>query len=322
MSNNMNEGHQGNVNMTDIKEFIGEDYVHSSNSLFHFMTSPKYLMDALQLKALCPRYCTEDVAYLNITNDGAEFKEVSVLQKCFCDIPLRNIVKRFPVNLTDNNEHLTKEQKEKIPKELSHTDLYGEYALAFSKRWGEKNRLQPIHYLNEDADCALRFSKMLHDVLGKENILESVPDGLLSWMCFCKPLRGTMRRRKESKNNGRFEYEIFKNFHDEHEWRYVPLEAQVDGNQLDCLIANDAVQSGVLRTISDNMAKESFQSTWLPFEYDEIRYIIVPSDFGRIEIINTIKSIPNSSFSGEAPDLQKAILMSKILVLSEIAKDF
>ena len=31
--------------MENTKEFIGEDYVHSSNSLFHFMNESKYLTD-------------------------------------------------------------------------------------------------------------------------------------------------------------------------------------------------------------------------------------------------------------------------------------
>ena len=306
--------------MKDVKEFIGEDYVHSANSLFHFMSEKKYLTDALKRKALCPRYCNEDVAYLNIHHDGIDYKEVAVLQKCFCDIPLQNIIKLFPVHLTENNK-LTETQMKKIPTECSHPDLYGGYALAFSKKWGEENKLQPIHYLSQKADCASQFSVMLNDVLEEENLSDSIADALLNWMCYFKPLRGTMWPKLIMNDGGRIKCEIFKNFHDEHEWRFVPVDTVIDGNPLDCLIANGAIGSGFLPKISDSIEEERFKDTWLPFEYDDIRYIIVPNKAGRLEVIEAIQGLPDELFS-EDLSIQKAILISKILILDDIIKDF
>ncbi len=307
--------------MTEYIEIIGEDYVHSSNSLFHFMTSPKYLTDALKRKALCPRYCNEDIEYLSIVRDGAAFNEVSVLQKCFCDIPLGNIIKRFPVKLIDNNS-LSDEEMRCIPHEFSHPDFYGKYALAFSKKWGEINKLQPIHYLSNDADVVKQFSKMMCNVLQEENLPDSVSDALLNWMCYFKPLRGTMKRREEIDSKGKIEIEVYKNFHDEHEWRYVPYGVEVNGHPLDCLIANGAVQSGLLKAISDSFEEEEYRPIWLPFQYDEIKYIIVPNNAGRLEIIKTIHDLPEDKFEVGDIGLQKSILISKILMLDDVKKDF
>lgn len=302
--------------MTDIKEIIGEDYVHSANSLFHFMSDVKYLISALQRKALCPRYCNEDIAYLNIRYNDVNFDKVAILQKCFCDIPLRNIVKKFPVQLTENNDTNTKEML--IP-EYSHTNLYGCYAVAFSKKWGEEHKLQPVHYLSENAENVSRFSQMFRDLLEQEELPDTISDTLLNWLCFLKPLRGVMWHRLETKNGDKINCEFYKNFHDEHEWRFVPPEINVDGNNLDCLIANGAVGSGFLQKMSDVLENKSFENSWLQFQYDEIRYLIVPDKAGREEIIETILNIPNEAFEDK---IQRAILVSKILVLDDIVKDF
>ena len=296
--------------MTDIKEFVGEDYVHSSNALFHFMTSPKYMIDALKRKALCPRYCDEDVRYLNIILDGHKFEKVAVLQKCFCDIPLHNVIRKFPIKLV-NSDNLTDDKRVKLPKEFSHPDLYGEYALAFSKKWGEHNKLQPVYYLNEEADITLQFSKMLQNILKEKDLSDRVSDTLLNWMCFLKPLRGSMKRNFKA-NNENITFEMYKNFHDEHEWRYVPFGVKMNGQELDCLIANRNVRSAYLRLLSDRLQQEDeFQLFWLPFQYDELRYIIVPDKTGRLEIIRAIQNLSDDLFDKEDIDLQKAILISK-----------
>lgn len=61
--------------------YVPEDYVHSANSLFHFVKSVNYLINALQQKNLYPRYCVEDVRYLDLTLNGEHFEDVAILQK-------------------------------------------------------------------------------------------------------------------------------------------------------------------------------------------------------------------------------------------------
>lgn len=75
--------------------------------------------------------------------------------------------------------------------------------------------------------------------------------------------------------------------------------------------------------ISDGLENERYKELWLDFSYDDIRYIIVPDILARIDIIKTITGLPNSCF-GDQNDIpmQKSVLMSKILVLTEIRKDW
>ena len=301
--------------MTEVKEAIREDYVHSANSLFHFMSESAFLFSALKRQALCPRYCVEDISYLHIHNGDINFDKVAVLQKCFCDIPLRNIIKKFPVRLTENNS-LSEEQKKRLHSGVAHTDLYGGYALAFSKKWGEENKLQPVHYLSEEAENTKQFTTMVSDVLALDSIPDTISDSILNMMCYFKPLRGTMSHRLVVGNSERVECEIFKNFHDEHEWRFVPWGVYVEGNPLDCLIANSTVGSGYLSKLSKRIEDVTFKAAWLPFRYEDIRYVIVPDYAERGRLISFLCDLPFEDV------LQHDILISKILVLDDIVKDF
>ena len=305
-------------------EYIGDDYVHSANSLFHFVTKSQYLHDDLKRKALCPRYCNEDIGYLNISYDGRSFSEISVLQKCFCDIPLHNIIKPFPVVLTENNNTLTEEQRKNIPDQFSHVELYGKYALAFSKSWGERSKLQPIHYLANGSDYVKNFSGMFKSVLAEDDVPDIISDTLLHLMCYFKPLRGTMKRTGTSEKTGKYVYEIFKNFHDEHEWRYVPFNNHTSDKEYDPVIAREKLvkDSYTLNIMNNRIQTMAYQHVWLPFQYDDIRYIIVPNNHERIEVIKVIDSLSDDIFNEDAIDLQKQLLISKILVLDEIERDF
>ena len=132
----------------DRYELAYDDYAQSANTLFHFMKKFEYLEEILEKKALIPRYCKEDLQYLNI--GGSSFAEAFVLQKCFCDIPFHKLTENFQLQaIGDHYQSLSEDEKIKVPSKYTHTDFYGEYAIAFSKGWGEKNNLQPIHYLNE-----------------------------------------------------------------------------------------------------------------------------------------------------------------------------
>ena len=75
--------------------------------------------------------------------------------------------------------------------------------------------------------------------------------------------------------------------------------------------------------ISKGLEHDRYRKLWLDFSYDDIRYIIVPDIHTRIEIIKMITELPDRCFENQDDiPMQKNILISKILVLAEIRKDW
>lgn len=71
-----------------------------------------------------------------------------------------------------------------------------------------------------------------------------------------------------------------------------------------------------IRKVNKELEAEEYKNIWLKFKYDDIRYIIVPNKINRVEIIDYIID------TLEMPENEKYILISKILVLDEIRKDW
>lgn len=300
-----------------------DDYVQSANTLFHFMKEQRFLDSILLHKALLPRYCIETIDYLNIHNGTRTFHEAAILQKCFCDIPFHKLADSFTVNAVgDVYESLTSDEKIEIQKNNTHFDFYGEYAVAFSKSWGEKNHLQPIHYLNEDSQYTKDFSALMGQIIQKNELLEEYSKDVINRLAYIKPLRGIMKRKFTRKDFSSVTVEISKNFHDEREWRYVPNEKDLADLNIGSIIANpNAIP--LANDISNSLENEKYRKLWLNFSYDDIRYIIVPNIQARVNIIKTINDLPDDCFENkEDIPIEKNILMSKILVLEEIRKDW
>ena len=306
-----------------VSYFPYDDYAQSANTLFHFMRKPEYLKWILQHHAIAPRYCVENVEYLNIHIGDRAFREIAVLQKCFCDIPFHKLADSFPLNGEGENfKELLPEEKTELEKRNTHFDYYGEYAIAFSKSWGEVNNLQPIHYLNQEAQYANDFRAVLENALSEENLPEQYVQDVINRLAYMKPLRGLMKRKVQHKGSGELDVELYKNFHDEREWRYVPKTEKLTSVAMESVIANPKLIA-LSNRISEWLEMDKYKALWLDFSYDDIRYIIVPNLHARIDMIQEILSIPKEMFS-EASDveMQKHILISKILVLNEIRRDW
>lgn len=296
-----------------------EDYYQSANSLFHFMKEEEYLYTALSNKALIPRYCLEDINFLKLNIDGNNFNEIAVLQKCFCDIPLHNITSRLPKN---------SEKEESWDND--HTRVYGEFAIAFSKHWGELNGLQPIQYINDKSLYLDYMRKYIIDSIKSSELSFNKSDAILSFLSFIKPLRGFMSRTIEDKL-----VKKLKNFYDEQEWRYVPSFATIrtynrtEKYKINPIIANPKIMdikylNQKFVEIQTNIISDKlYRDLWLKFDYNDIRYLIVPNAQSRIDCISFILNLPSIHFNNENDiKIQKSILVSKILVLDEIRKDW
>lgn len=302
------------------------DYVQSANTLFHFMKQFGYLRTILFKRAIVPRYCIETMDYLHIKSGETDFSEVAVLQKCFCDIPFHKLADTFSVTGTgDTFEKLTSEEKFQIEHNNTHFDLYGEFAIGFAKNWSERNRLQPIHYLNTDSSYSGHFQQVLSQALNAEDLPDAFAEDVLYRLAFIKPLRGIMQRSIERSKGNYITVDIYKNFHDECEWRFVPDHTAVAKVHLENVTANPRIVGDKerMKAINQSLEGERYNALWLRFDYDDIRYFIVPDAHHRIKLIEAISEIPDDMFSSKDNiQLQKQVLISKILVLDEIRKDW
>ena len=128
--------------MSGIKLERYDDYVQSANTLFHFMKQPAYLVESLLKKAFVPRYCKEEVDYLNLSCDDVTFSTIAVLQKCFCDIPFHKLNEAFEVKeVGELDLELTPQERVRLMRTNTHPELYGKYAIGLSKEWGGKERI-------------------------------------------------------------------------------------------------------------------------------------------------------------------------------------
>jgi len=303
--------------------FPFNDYVQSANTLFHFMSKGEHLEWILKNRAIAPRYCVEDVSYLNIVAGDNPFQKIAVLQKCFCDIPFHKLTDTFELSLVRASADLLSDaEKLDLAKRNSHPDCYGRYAIAFSKKWGENHHLQPIQYINTDSSYATEFSKLISNLWSFDQLSNDYADDVLNRLSFMKPLRGTMGRYFNRADGETIWVELQKNFHDEREWRYVPDIEAVTAAKIERIIANPNIIP-LISEINKTLMTQKYQHLWLEYDYDEIRYIIVPDAQGRLDFIETILQIPDHQFSCKDNAIKsKYVLISKILVLDEIKKDW
>ena len=298
-----------------------DDYVQSANTLFHFMQRHEYLSALLKRRALVPRYCQENIAYLNLEIGGHPFDEIYVLQKCFCDIPFHKLTEAFEIS-SDEDALQTFDTADRLAFERSNTHpaYYGGYAIALSKQWGESHGLQPVQYANGMSDFTNSLSEVINSAYEADDLPDLYVNDILRRLSFIKPLRGLMRRRfRDTWIN------VQKNFHDEREWRFVPPQSALDALQFDSVIANPTKLRKMegLAGLNRYLEREAARPAWLEFSFDDIRYLIVPPIQARIELIKEILALPSDGFSSsESENMGKSVLISKILVLDEIRKDW
>lgn len=173
--------------VTEVPEYSYTPPVQSADTLFHFVDKLEYLLPVIEKFAIIPRYCTENIDYLQIN-----MNKIAYPMLCFCDISLHKME--------------------------DHISFYGGYGIAFSKEWGIEKGIQPVQYINPKSILKDDFKDAFQNSMCTE--LENTPENtsfaqnfLLSQMYYFKPIDGTMDR------NGK---PVSKNFTDECEWRFIP----------------------------------------------------------------------------------------------------
>lgn len=72
-----------------------DDYAQSANTIFNFMKKSEYLKEILEKKAIIPRYCKENLEYLNIHNGDIAFRKLWYYRSVFVTSHFINLQKLF-----------------------------------------------------------------------------------------------------------------------------------------------------------------------------------------------------------------------------------
>lgn len=238
---------KGNIPSDDNKQYIRP--IQSANVLFKFMKDIEYLKQILINKAILPRYCEEDIDYLNIPIDKVAFP-----MSCFCDIHFNKL-----------NFHVQK---------------YGAYGIGLNKEWGIEQGIQPIHYINKESklikDYGEAFKSALENNFEDKESVKHFKNYILHHLLYMKPIDGKMRIEKDF---------VTRNFHDEKEWRFIPDFNKVE-TQLPQIVIPPKINYGSLMSYSEGITKKP--EFWLRFELENIKYIILKSEQDRTELIRFI----------------------------------
>ncbi len=298
-------------------------YAHSANALFHFMRKREFLENAIKQCVLYPRYFLEDLSYRKLKDgDGVLYSEAAVLGICFCDIPLTRIAIEEKIEILNDKGVNVQERK-------SHSDLYGEYAIGFSKSWCEKQEVRPVHYYNPLADHKYYLSEAFEVLVKEEEVPDSFSKYILDDIGLGKPLRGVMERTevldgKEQKKR------MLKNFHDEQEWRFIPTQDMCDiltqklKSTIRPIIANPSLleifnrEGNFFTDLSNRIANAKEKKTGLSFKRKEIKYLIVPDEAAKAELISYL----NSLYEKRKVKADLFHLISCIHVLSDVKRDY
>ncbi|EAD5126512.1 hypothetical protein CLO05_15970 [Listeria monocytogenes] len=266
-------------------------YKQSANSLFNFMPKKRFLIESIQKSSLFPRYVEENVEYLGVMFGGEKIKKVLFPMLCFCDINLH----RLPFHVEGNEEN----------------EGYGKYGIGLDKEWCQQKGLQPVSYLNENSSTSKllqaavnRSFEIVHKGIDFDSSIEAFLDYSITQLAFSKPLMGSMKKGED---------EVYKNFHDEKEWRYLPNLDHTDMPPF----KNDVNNPDLQNSFMNNQLSETLKSTEgvpLMLEMNAINYIFVHTVEDRDEIINVLKERFNED------DALK--MATKIVIYDQIVKDW
>ncbi|MBZ2200235.1 MAG: abortive infection system antitoxin AbiGi family protein [Lentilactobacillus hilgardii] len=260
---------------------VNENSVHlykeSANTLFNFMGEYQYLTKALENMELMPRYNIESVEYLHLNSNGTPLKRVAIPMLCFCDIFLHKIE--------------------------PHYDTYGFFGIGISKKLAQSIPIQPITYLNPISPLTKDLGNGLNGILGGSKVGQ-VGDSLLTELKFLKPIYGKGKIKDQ-------------NFHDEHEWRFIPkIDIKVADPILLDTIAADVQFMNTKRSLDElSNLLGTHEEFGIKLQISDINYLFVKdADYVR----KLLKWIADSKFDS----MEKLDLASKVINLQTLKGDW
>lgn len=247
----------------------------SSNSLIHFTKNKSNLKGILE-NDFRVKYCLEKV----ITKDTVYDFVIPMVS--FCDIPLSEI--------------------------KNHQKNYGCYGIGLTKRWAQKNGLNPVLYLDTSSKLAENTLEVIYDktFTNPSSGLNRTKLALADFFRYVKNYQAPLIRNKKIINQNY-------RFSDEREWRYCPEKASLFDNPY--LIDDKKTYDKYIR--NKNIFNSKLINIRLEFLPDDITYIIINNDSEIIEIIQHLEKCKGKRFSLE----QIRRLTTRILTTEQIKSD-
>jgi hypothetical protein len=276
-------------------EKMMEQLPHSPrpNTLFHFCKPDKEdekdRMNGIdKLKSILkngffPRYSLENVSAISKTTDRIAFPFVS-----FCDIPIERLI--------------------------PHSKFYGCCGIGMDKEnWGLGKKLNPVIYINGDTSLSESFKAVFKGAIALNNSHDE--SEYLESMCkiaaYAKPLNG-YAETIQGKNQ-------FKEFYQENEWRYVPIN-KINKKDIKLYILERDYKKD-----KERLNKIAEEKACLKFHPNNIRYIFVKTDFDADDLVDfiedNISDILSDTRNEQSRKHWKKMLFTKIVIFEELIKD-
>jgi hypothetical protein len=233
-----------------------------SDNLFHFTKTLEVLKLILK-NGFNPRFCLEDQRLMSWY--GQEYLAFPMV--CFCDIPLSRI--------------------------MDHVGSYGEYGLGLERNWGLDKGLSPVIYTPQNSQVYNLAQSLSQRMLFSDIENPQDEEDCKNLLSLIKPVSGNMKVSGEN---------IYKDFYQENEWRFVPpTTMSIPENQYEELIDS----------ANELMIKHS-----LKFLTSDIKYIFVKDESEVVDLVEFIED-----FFSHCSKAERTILVTKIIVLDELRVD-
>jgi len=243
----------------------------STNSILHY-TDQLNKLESILREGFKIKYCREALVIQDSTGSRAAHPMIS-----FCDIPLSQ--------------------------SFEHFSAYGKYGVGLTKKWANRNGINPVLYLESNSEATKALGRLLEDRRNKKGnlTLEQEMD-ILRLKCFVKNYSGPLKRKDLNILDYRF--------YNEREWRLVPNRKQLDGQKFSI-------------TMSEyNRKKEQYNKkiAHLRFKFnpEDISYIIVEHSKEIPQMIAFLKKQFNNCGKDKVLDM----LFSKVTSTEQILRDY
>ena len=282
-----------------------------TSSLFHYPQKLDTLKKIL-VQGFKPNYCKETFTILDTPDLIVGIPMVS-----FCDIPLTRIT--------------------------NFKNRYNEYAIGLSKEWGFKNGVNPVFYATDNSriSSSLRIIKQMSEKMN-EHLIEHIN-------AFGKPMEingqtvQTLGRKLNDPNlcndiqlfkdnvnffqirstlfgftksyHGNFKNKLQSNY-EENEWRFVLDESAL--TPINWFWGNDSY----LNWRGNEKHKPISLFNSLMFDIEDVNFIILRDESQIPRMVKYIEGLEEFGGSIIKDKSQKSILISKIISMDRINKDF